>query len=155
QFADARLSDRGEVNHEQFARPGVTNVPEDSVAFVPRIPFDITLRGEALLPLHLNGEVNVRGRATGVRDRLDGAEGVLAGRAGQAAPEPLEVRVPPAVVIASGVEVGGVVIHLPDFHDRVPDRFAVPVEDPAAQVSDLPDGGGDRIIDDEQIVVSV
>src|SRR3712207_7970807 len=53
------------------------------------------------------------------------------------------------------VQVDAAVVALPDLDDRVADRVALGVEDPAGQVGDLPDGRRDAVVEDQQVVVRV
>ena len=53
------------------------------------------------------------------------------------------------------MQVRPVVVALPDFDERVADRRALHVEDLAREVGDGADGGGDRVVDDDQVVVGV
>lgn len=154
QFADARPFDGSEIDDYGFAGLRIANASENHVALVSRIAFDIALRGELVAPFHLHGEVNVRS-ATGIWNRLDGAEQVFARRAGQEATEPLKVRVSLVAIDAARVEISAVVIDLPDFHDCASDGLAAAVEYAPAQIGDGSDGGGDRIVDHEQIVIRI
>ena len=128
----------------------------DAVPRVARVALDVALGGEQLLPALLDLEVDVR-RAAGVRDRLDGAEVVLAGRAGQEPAEALEVLVLLVLLLVAvgRVQVDALGVALPDLDQGVADRVALGVEDPAGQVGDLADGRGDAVVDDEQVVVGV
>ena len=54
-----------------------------------------------------------------------------------------------------GVDVGPVVVDLPDLDQGVPHRVALGVEDAAGQVGHLADGRRDAVVDDEQVVVGV
>jgi hypothetical protein len=119
------------------------------------VSLDVALRGEFFFPLQLDGEVNVRGQATGVLYGLDRAEKVFAGRAGQKAAEPLKVGVSFIPVAAAGMEIGGVVVDLPDFDQGVPERVATAVKDAPAQIGDLADRRGKPVVDDQQVIVGV
>src|SRR5262245_10223537 len=96
-------------------------------------------------------------RAAGVWYRLDGAEVVFAGRSGQEATEALKILVA-LLLLAAGiscVDVHTLVVALPDFDEGVAHRITLGVEDAARQMRDLADGRGDRVVDDEQVVVGV
>src|SRR5437016_4680866 len=99
-------------------------------------------------------DVDVR-RAAGIRDRLDGAEAVLAALVGRSAAEALEIGVALAHAAVGGVEVDSTVVYLPDLDDGPRDGISVRAEDAAGQVGDVADGRRDRVIDDHQIVVGV
>ena len=95
------------------------------------------------------------GRPPGVWHWLDGPEVILAGRAGQESPEALEVRVVLGLRVDVRLEVDAVTVALPEFDDRVANRVAMGVEDPAAQMRHVPHGGSDGIVDDEQVIVGI
>ncbi len=153
-FTHARLLDRGEVNGDRIAGFRIANAPPDPVLFVPRVPLDIALRGEELLGPLLDLVVNV-GRAAGIRHGLDRAEVVFAGRAGQEAAESLKIPVALSAVVAPRVQIGAIVVALPDLDDGVADRFAARIEDLAREMRNRPHGGGEGVVEDDQIVVGV
>jgi hypothetical protein len=53
------------------------------------------------------------------------------------------------------VDVGAVVIGLPDFDDGIPYRIAGAVEDAPAEPGDGTRGGCDGVVDDKQIVIAI
>ncbi len=154
QLADSRPFDWEKVDYDGGAGLGITNAVEDEVARVSWMSLDVALRGELVPPLHLDGKVNVR-RAPGVRNGLDGPKVVLAARSCQEATKPLEVRVSIVAVGAAGMEIGAILVYLPDLDDAVPHGFSPRVEDFSAEMRDLAHGRRDRVVDDEQIVISV
>src|SRR5207244_13097819 len=91
----------------------------------------------------------------GIEHRFDGAEVIIAARTGEEAPEPLEVLVILRAVHAARVNVGTVVVDLPDFDQGVADRITLEIQNSPAEVRDGADGGSDGIVDDQQIVVGV
>src|SRR5262249_49969040 len=139
QFADARAGHRGEVDGDGFALHAVADAVVNAVAGVARVAANVALRGEFALPADLDLEVDVR-RAPRVGHRLDRAEVIPAAGPGQEAAEPLEIRVAPLAVGAARVQVGAVVIALPDLARGVADGRAVGTQDAAAQVRDLAHG---------------
>ena len=128
---------------------------ERAVFFVERVAFDVALGGEhALVPLD-DGHVDVWG-ARAVGDGFDGAEVVAAFGVGEEAAEALEIFVAfVAVATAAGVDVAAVGVGFPGFDDGVADGFAFDVADGAGEVGDIADGGGDAVVDDEEVVVGV
>ena len=58
-------------------------------------------------------------------------------------------------VIAAGMEIGPIVVALPDFHHRVAKRLAVGAQDFAREVRDGPDRGGELVVDDNQVVIGI
>src|SRR5262249_37658363 len=147
-----RLLDRGEIDEDQLAIDRLTDAAEDAVGAVLFEAADEDLRGDQLAAALLDADVDVR-RAAGVRHRLDGAEVVLAGRAGGEPTVALEVRVARLAGAVAGVDVHPPGVHLPDLDDRVLDRAPRDVEDLPAKVGDLTDGRRDRVVDDEEVVI--
>ena len=94
-------------------------------------------------------------RAAGVGDRLDRAEIVFAGRAGEESPEALKVLVVILLVRVASVDVGAVVVDLPDLDQGVPDRVALGVENTAEKMGHFAHGRSDRVVDDQEVVVGV
>ena len=157
QLADLRVLDRGEVQAEGLVALGVAapdrlNCPSRSLPAYPLTKHSVV--SSFLSPFQTCTWMCAAGRPA-VGDRLDGPEVVLAGRAGQEAAESLEVRVELLLACVVRLEVGAVAVALPDLDDGVADRVALGVEDPAAQVRDLADRRGDRVVDDQQVVVGV
>src|SRR6476646_5496898 len=58
QLADPRPLDRGEVDEDGVAGPGVLDPPQDAVPRVPRLPFHVALGREQLLAAPLDLEVD-------------------------------------------------------------------------------------------------
>src|SRR5262249_11785064 len=101
---------------------------------------DVALSDQQLLAATLDLEVAVR-RPAGVGTRLDRAEVVLPGQAGEEPAESLEVLVllvllPVAVV---GVQVDALGVALPNLHERIANRVPFVVEDLAREVRHLAD----------------
>ena len=97
----------------------------------------------------------MRRGAAPIGDRLDCPEVILASRASQEAAVSLEVRVEIFLALLVLLEVRAVLVALPDLNDRIAERFSPGVEEPATEVRDLADGGGDRVVDFQQVVVGV
>jgi hypothetical protein len=152
-----RALDRREIQAESLVPLGIAapDTAKLTISLVPRVALDETFgRQQLLVPLP-DSRVNVRRRAASVRDRLDRPEVVFAGRAREEAAVSLEIRVELFVALGVLLEIGPIPIALPDFDDGIAERVALGVEEPAAQVCDLADGGGDRVVDDEQVVVGI
>lgn len=129
---------------------------EEGVGFVEGFALGIELGGEeAFLFLVGDSEVDVRG-APAVSDGFDGAEVVSALGVGEEASVSLEVFF--ASAFAGGafaVEVGAVGIGLPDFDEGVANGVALDVPDGAGEVSDFADGGGDGVVNEDEVVVGI
>src|SRR5438093_8211897 len=95
------------------------------------------------------------GCAPGIGNRLDGAEYILAGGTGEEAAETLEVCITLLAVAAPTVDIGSIVVALPDFNQRIANRIAVRVEYASAQPGDLAHGGRHAVVDDNQVIVCV
>jgi hypothetical protein len=52
-------------------------------------------------------------------------------------------------------QIGSRAIDLPNLNERITDRLASAIENPTAQMGDLPNRRGDRIVYNDKIVVSV
>src|SRR5690606_5718634 len=86
---------------------------------------------------------------------LDRAEVVLALRSSQEAAEALKIRIAFFTIAAAAVKVSAVIIDLPDFNSGISNGRAVTAEHPPGQMRDLADRRGDRIIDNQEVVVRV
>ena len=137
QFADLRTGDRFELGHCEFAQFGILNLPEYSVPCVLFVSLDQQLCRPDALAVLADGEMNVR-RTTGVRHRLDGAEVVTAFDVRQKAAVSLEVGIAVFAPRIVTVDVRSVVIDLPDFDERVADRFARGTEDATGEMRNSP-----------------
>ena len=124
--------------YQPFPRPFVRNRVEDRVAGEQRISRKIHLRDQ---PCDEGGaeerEVNVR-RPPGVgvvapriRGGLDGDEPIPPGRVGGAPASAAEVGIERGRVVVDVVAVASGRVGLPDLHERVRQRPAVGVHDPA------------------------
>ena len=105
---------------------------DEAVFCVSLIARDEALGGEGALVVPVNGEVDMRGAGV-VGDGFDGAEIVAAIAAGHEAAEALEV----VIALGSGqatvlaMDVGALVISLPDFDAGIGDGVAFYIGDPA------------------------
>ena len=97
--------------------------------------------------------MNVR-RPTRVRDWLDGAKVVFTRRAGQETSEALEILIAGCMSVFA-VQIHALVVHLPDFHERVANRLTARVQNPSAEVGDVTKSRRDAIIDDDEVVIGV
>jgi len=93
-------------------------------------------------------------RASRVEHRLDGAKIVFALEPVRKPAKSLEVFVALRVSVTT-VEIDAMVVHLPDFHERVPYGVALRVEDAPAQVRDFADRRSDAVVDDDEVVVRI
>jgi hypothetical protein len=89
------------------------------------------------------------------RHGLDGAEDVFAVGPGEESSEALEVAVTLGCVAGLGVEIGAVIVGLPDLDQRISHRLAMLVEDASGQPGDLADGRRDAVVHDDQVVVGI
>ena len=102
---------------------------------------------------HFDGEVNVPGTAR-IKDRLDGAEIILAGGSSEKTAKALEVLVAGGVGVLA-VQIDAVIVHLPDLDQGIANRVPFDIEDATAQVSDFAHGWRERVVDDDQVIVGV
>ena len=107
-----------EIDRHRVARLRVADALVDEVLLVLRLALDVALGGQEFFAALPDLEVNVRGPA-GVRHRLDGAEVVFAGGPGQEPAETLEVLVVFGAMGILGVDVGPVVVDLPDLDEGI------------------------------------
>ncbi|MFM1944907.1 MAG: hypothetical protein RI897_3889 [Verrucomicrobiota bacterium] len=133
---------------------GIADITEDGVGGVEFVALDVALGGEEVLGFAADLKVDVWG-AAGVGDGFDGAEVVFPGRAGEEASVALEVSVAFGLVAVLGVAVDAIPVGLPDFDQGIPDGVAAVVEEATAEVGDLADGGGEGIVEDEEVVVGI
>ena len=123
EFANAGTLERDERDGDRLPRLLILDALINTITLVAGLALDVTLRNQLLAAFHLDRVMNVRG-ASRIRHRLDGAEEILAGRAGEEASEALEIGIAFLAVAAPGMEVGSVVVALPDFDQRIADRPA-------------------------------
>lgn len=153
-FADAGTFERIEWDNDGVANFFVADATEDTIAFIAGLAFDVALGGEFFTAFGFNSEMDV-GSAARIRDGLDRAKEVFAGRTGEKAAEALEMGVSFVLVIGAAVEVSAIFIDLPDFDEGVADGLAVLVEDAAAEPGDLADSRRGGIVDDDEVVIGI
>ena len=130
EFSGFGIRDWFERDHEVLNR--FSEALDEAVFCVSLIARDEALGGEGALVVPVNGEVDMRG-AGAVGDGFDGAEIVAAIAAGHEAAEALEV----VIALGSGqatvlaMDVGALVISLPDFDAGIGDGVAFYIGDPA------------------------
>ena len=115
---------------------------------------NIALGDELLLALDADGQVNVRGTRL-IGHRADGPKKILARRTGEEASEALEVTVALRGVTRPSVDVGAVVIGLPNLDEGIAHRLAFFVEDATTQPRDGADRWGDPVIHDDEVVIRI
>jgi hypothetical protein len=128
---------------------------ELAVALVVGEALDEAFGRQQLLAALPDSSVDVGRRPALVGDRLDRPEVVLAGRTGQEAAVSLEVRIELLAVARGLLEVGAVLVALPDLDDGIAQRLALGVEELAGEMRDLADGRRNCVVDDQQVVVGV
>src|SRR5205807_10342095 len=136
-LGDARSGYWAERHGDGLLGLRITDALIDAIPHVTGGSFDEELRGPRLLSLQLDFVVDVSRLAPVIRDRLERAEVILAGRSGQEAAETLEVRVEAARRRAALPEVHTGVVDLPDLDHGVLDRAAMSVQQASAEVRDL------------------
>jgi len=114
------------------------DAPEQPILSIGRVSFDVALGDEPFDSFDLHCYVDMR-CPTGVGDGFDGAEIILTLGVGEEAAKPLEIGVSFFDVRVFGMDVGGIAIYLPNFHQSISDRIALDVSDGATQVCDLTD----------------
>jgi len=154
EFSGFGIRDRFERNHEVFN--WFSEALDEAVFCVSLIARDKALGGEGALVFPVDGEVDMRGTGA-VGDGFDGAEIVAAIASGHEAAEALEVVIAlwsgQATVLA--VDVGTLVIDLPDFDAGIGNGVAFYIGDPAMKVGDVANSGIDGIVDAEKVVVGI
>src|SRR5262249_54177162 len=68
--------------------------------------------------------------------------------------KPLEIAVAFGVLVV-GVQVDTLAIRLPDLDESISNRVSLLIQDPPAQMRDLPDGWRDSLIDNDEVVIRV
>ena len=154
EFARLRAFERGEIHCDCVAQLLIAHAAPDAVLFIAGMAFDVALRRQQIFPLRLHLVVNVR-RPSRIRHRLDRAEKILARAASEKTPEALEIPFALFRIARARMQVGPAVVALPDFHERIAHRVALRIENAPAHVSNLADGGSDRVIDDDEIVIRI
>jgi len=154
QFADLGASEWFVRGADRFAGFRIANGLIDPIAFVAGMPLNVALGRELVSTGNFDSKMNVRSPSR-IRDRLDRAEQIFSGRTGGEPSETLEVLVPLLSIIASRVQIGPIVVGLPDFDDRVPNRFAMGSENLPTQVSHLTHPRRQAVVQHQQIIVGV
>lgn len=154
EFTGFGSGDGFEGDHEVSG--GLAELFEEAVLGISGVAGDEALGGEGALVIPVNGDVDVRG-AGAVGDGLDGAEVIAAIAGGEEAAEALEGVVALGAGEASvlAVDVGALVIDLPDFDTGVGDGVALEVGDLSVEVGDGTDGGGEGVVDAEEVVIGI
>src|SRR6185295_12865733 len=139
QLANPRAFDRRKIDGHRFLLLCIANAAIDPILIISSEAFDVTLRRKFFHSLGFHHEMNMRA-AAGIGDGLDGPEVVFAARSGHEAPESLEILVAFFLVGRAAVQIGAVIIHLPDFDEHVAQRFSVAVQYSTGQMSSFTDG---------------
>jgi len=154
EFSGFGIRNGGEFDHEELG--GLAQAADESVLLVSFVTSDEALSGEGAFVTSIDRDVNMRSART-VWYGLDGTKVIspVAGR--HETSKSLEV------VIAFGagqspvlaVNVGSLVIHLPNFHAGIGNGIAFNIGDLAVEMSDRPDSRSGGIVDAEKVVVGV
>ena len=107
-----------------------------------------------LVASHLDFEMNVGRRPAVVPGRFDRAEVILASRPGQEPAKALEIGIELRAV-APIRQVNPAGIGFPYLYRSVSDRLATSIEQASAQMGYFADSRRDRIIHDEQVIISI
>src|SRR6516164_9398251 len=113
-----RIGHPPEADGDQLAIEDAADAAVNAVARVAGMAGDEELGGQELAVAALDLEMNVRA-AAGIRNRLDGAEAILALLIRSESAKALEVAVAAAAAVGAGVEVDAVAVDLPDLDDEV------------------------------------
>jgi hypothetical protein len=154
EFSGFGIRDRFERDHEVL--DWFSEALDEAVFCVSLIARDEALGGEVAFVISVDGEVDVRS-ARSVGNGLDGAEIVTSIAAGHEASKALEVVVAlwPGQATVLAVDVGALVVDLPDFNAGIGDGIAFYIGDLAMKVGDGSDSGIDGIVDAQQVVVGI
>jgi hypothetical protein len=152
-FAGGGAFEGSKVNDDGVPCVLIFDLAEDAVTLVFRFTFDVALRRPFFLGFEFDGEMDVPGPA-GIKDGLDAAEIVLAGRAGEEAAEALEIWIGLCVFVG-GMMINPVIVGLPDFDQRVAKGISAAVENASGEVRDLARGRRKRVVYDDKVVVSI
>src|SRR6516225_11823773 len=93
QLTNTRFLDGGKIYSDQSPGCVVTDSSPDPVLLIAKCSFDEELGCVGLAALHFDFEVDVRGRASGIGQRLDCAEVVFASRSRQKPAKALEMGI--------------------------------------------------------------
>src|SRR5207247_426614 len=140
QLINPRALHRRKIYRYRFPCLGIANAAIDAIFFVCRMAFDVALGSPLLHSLGLECKVNVRA-AAGVGNGFYCPEVRFSARAGEKSPESLEILIPFITIGRAAVQIGAVVIHLPDFDEHISQRFSVTVEYSTGEMSYFTDGG--------------
>src|SRR5262245_27961617 len=98
--------------------------------------------------------MNVR-RSARIRDGLDSAENIFAGRAGDVTAEALEIRVALIGVPCLAVKIRAILVTLPDLDRGIADGLTVRIKNLSTHPGDFADCGSDAVINDQEIIISI
>lgn len=153
QLADARVFQRLEWNDQQVSGVGV-QPSQQAIALILRMPLDKQLRGQTSPVFDIDGYVNV-GRATGIAHWLDGSKIIFAVDAGGEPAKALKIRVLTFPISTPRMQINAIGITLPDFDLGVSDWVSLDIFHLARQMSYFTHGGGDGIVQNQQIVIRI
>ena len=154
EFACLGILEWREIDDDGFLGFGILDPAQYAIGVIFRLSLDLALGGKSVVSLDFDGDMYVR-RAAGIGDGFDGAEYVFARAAGEESTESLEIFIVFVGPIALRVDVHGVVVHLPNFDQRVADWFAFGIHEFAGKPGDFADAGCDGVVDGDQIVVGI
>src|SRR5262249_37178166 len=123
QLVDARIANGCEFHNQRLASFTVADGVKNAVVGVAALAPNVALRGEVFAAANLDFEVNVW-RSARIRNRLDSAEIIFAAGACKKAAKALKIRVAVSAVAAAGVQIGAVIVNLPDFDGGVANGIA-------------------------------
>lgn len=154
EFTRFGIRNRCKLDHEVLRR--ISHPLEQTIFGIPRITVDETLGCEDTLVLEVNSDMNVRS-ARPIGHGLDRPKIIAAIPRRHEAAKSLEVGIAlrPLETAILGVNVGPLVIDLPDFDTGIRNRVSFHIGHRAMKVRDGPDGRGDLIIDSDEIIVGI
>src|SRR5438094_1425827 len=135
QLSDARTLDWRKINNYRLTGFGIFNVFQDAIAFIEWFALYVTLRRPLFAALHFDRIMDMS-RTPGIGHWLNRAKIVFAGRTGHEPAEALEVSITLCLILVR-VEIDSVIVHLPNFHQCVPDWIAAPIQNAARKMGDL------------------
>src|SRR5262245_19791845 len=154
EFAYTGIFHGKEINRYRLLGFRAADPVIDAIFGVSGIPFDEQLSRPFFTYFHLYSEMDMGRHTAAVRNGLNRAEIILASRSSQESAETLKICVVFRLRVARR-EINPAAVHLPNLDESIPDRIAVRIEQPPAQVCHFTDRWRDRVINNQQIIIRI